>query len=477
MGWPPDRENSQLSFGWERPTVYTLGSGGVSATAIGSLTSAIAASYYVGQVIRVLSGNQAGALYWVIDNGSYTFTVQGNHTPNESGNAIGSGDRIAVSTRGIIPASLTNYNRYLGIVNAWTPPHKEQEVKSHFSHGSGVTRQKSFVTMEKFDGGSLPIIFQGRPEILMSMGKITCTGTDKAGGGGSTLSSAVYAWDNQISVGSKANYTTNDYIQIDTGTNAEVRKISGSVGSTFTLDHPLDYSHASGATCNEVEAPWTVTVKPATTINRTFCVVEGLTDPEGDNNPIIRIWPGCHTNSTELSSEENTEFKGTIGFMAMNQSITDDGTYTLPTVTLTAAGATEDPYFHDNSAIQHNSVDLAIVRSISTSWSWNMEPVRCHGANNGKKPYMYVRKYPTFDGSGKYMVTNDYLISKVDSTERDGYVLLTRGTNDSIQINWEDTIIGDKWNPPDEGPYEGEFTLNPEYVYYTIIIDDTAPMY
>ena len=477
--YPYDRENSQLSFGWERPTNATLSGGTThSATAISGL-SGLTASALAGQMCRVLSGNQAGYIYWIIDNATTTLTVQGLHTPNESANAIGSEDRLAYSTRGIIPADIGSYNRWFGVVNAWTPPHFEQESDNLYSHGSGVKRIKPYVTKETYNGGSMPIMLQGRPEILLACGKATTTGSDTTGGGGSTLNGAAYAWENRIDITDDSDYSANDYIQIGVTSSAEVRKLeSNPTGSVWILDHPLDYSHADDAACNQVQTPWVTTVTPSTTVNRTWAEVEAISDPEADETDLVRIWAGNHLDSFEFSSTEDTEFGVTIGHVAMTHNYDDDGTYTKPTVTLTADGATEDPYFHDSSTIQHNSVDLAIVTELSGKWSWNLEAVRPHGANNGKKPYIYVRKYPEFDVSGSYIPVNTFLLSKVDDTERDGYLTLTRATTDYIKISWTDTIIlSDKWDAPESGHYEGNFTASPEYLSIEISIDDTVPMY
>jgi len=478
MAFPYDRENMALTFGWERPVVTTCGSSAVTATTIPDVGSGLTTNELAGQMLRVLSGDQKGEIYWIVSNTSTDIVVQGNHTPTDTTlGSIANTDRLAYSTNGV--GSLSTCTLWPGIINGFTPPTREQTVESYYAHGSGVVRQISFVTQINYTGGSLPVLFQGRPELLLALGKVAITGTDKAGGGGSTLNGSVMAWDNQIIVDSAANYAADDYIQVSTGTSAEVRKITNVNGTTITLDHPLDYSHDDGATCNEVEAPWTYTIWPSTPVNRSFSLVRVMSDPEGDQNPYIQFIKGCYVDSADFSSSEDQPFMGTLGIVAMDDTTDIEGTLTAPVGS--SAGQTENPYYWDNSAIQYNSVDIAIVRELNLNWNWNLEAIRCHGPNRSgdPKPYRFFRKYPSFGGSLKYIPVNTTLLTYAyDSTERDGYVTLTRSATDYIKLSWADTVVStDKWPSPESGYVTAENTLSPEYISIEVKLDDTHPFY
>ena len=453
-----DKENAQLSFAWERPTVATLGSKGVTASVIGSFTG-LTVNAYVGQMLRVLSGNQKGYIYHILSNTATRMTVEGIHAPNAT-SAIGSGDRVAWSTNGISPG-VSSVTTYLGTVETFQPPTREQEVQDYFSHGSGVTRAYSFVKKIKYQGGSLPVGLQGRPEILMGLGRTAITGTDSGSGGGSTLSASVQPWDNTISITSATGYLANDYIQIDTTTSAEVRKISSIDGTTFTLDQPLDYAHASGATCNEVVAPWTYTIYPSAALNRSFTVLRAFSDPAGDDNDVIEEWHGNYIESASFSSGEDQELQATIGFRGMTYTRTTDGT-SKPTVTVDTA----NPYFWDGSTVNYNSVAIGIIREFAAEWSWDLEDVYAHGGFTTKRPYRIYRKRPSFTGNYTYIPVSDTLKGYGDvATEYDSYVQLTRSATDYFKLSFVDAVvIKDDWPTPESGYVTGDHQMSPEQI-------------
>ena len=87
----------------------------------------------------------------------------------------------------------------------------------------------------------------------------TATGTDVVGGGGSTVSNAAAVGDRYIRAVSVVNYAVGDYIQTvssDTS-NQEIRRIIRIDGTTLYLDFPIGFNHASGASLNEITAPFT----------------------------------------------------------------------------------------------------------------------------------------------------------------------------------------------------------------------------
>jgi hypothetical protein len=127
----------------------------------------------------------------------------------------------------------------------------------------------------KFAGSVTGPIFPSNAMALMvaSIGADAPAGygvTGTAGTGSTTLSGSVSAGASSVTVLSATGFTTGQVVQIDsnnpaTPTTSECRKITVS-GTTFTLDQPLVYGHASGATITGVVAPYTHTINQANTL-------------------------------------------------------------------------------------------------------------------------------------------------------------------------------------------------------------------
>lgn len=100
------------------------------------------------------------------------------------------------------------------------------------------------------------------PVLLNLFGDYAVTGTPTGGGGSTTLTGPVVAGANTLPVAAVANFSPGDFIQVGTGTTAEVRKVLTAVTTTITLDSSvaggvLYYNHASAQTVVEVNGPYT----------------------------------------------------------------------------------------------------------------------------------------------------------------------------------------------------------------------------
>lgn len=94
--------------------------------------------------------------------------------------------------------------------------------------------------------------------LLGLLGDLTSTGT--ASTPTWTTSASISPGDSAITVTSGSSAVAGTYIQIDTGTNAEIVKVgSGSTGTSVTVDAttPIRFSHLSGITLTTVVAPFT----------------------------------------------------------------------------------------------------------------------------------------------------------------------------------------------------------------------------
>jgi len=98
--------------------------------------------------------------------------------------------------------------------------------------------------------------------LLNMFGDYAVTGTVAGGGGSTTLTSPATVGSNTLTVAAVTNFAAGDYIQIGTGTTAEVRKVLTAVSTTITLDSTvaggvLYYAHASAQAVVEVNGPYT----------------------------------------------------------------------------------------------------------------------------------------------------------------------------------------------------------------------------
>lgn len=99
--------------------------------------------------------------------------------------------------------------------------------------------------------------------VLLNMfGDYAVTGTPTGGGGSTTLTAQATAGASTLTVAAVTNFAAGDYIQIGTGTTAEIRKVLTAVSTTITLDSAflggaLYYTHASAQAVVEVNGPYT----------------------------------------------------------------------------------------------------------------------------------------------------------------------------------------------------------------------------
>ena len=125
-----------------------------------------------------------------------------------------------------------------------------------------------------------------------------------AGTGSTTLSGAASKGATSVTVASATGLTTGQIVQIDvngTGpaTTAECRKITVS-GTTLTLDQPLSYAHASGATVVGVVAPYTHVIQQANTL-------PSLTIEKNIGGQQSLQFAGCRVNKMDLKAPVGNE--------------------------------------------------------------------------------------------------------------------------------------------------------------------------
>jgi len=161
--------------------------------------------------------------------------------------------------------------------------------------------------------GSIPLIPQNGKILAMMLGAVADTGTDQpTAGGGSTLNGATVVGATTVILTAATDYSVNDYIQIDVGVNAEVRKITVVSTNTLTLDKKLLIAHANLAVCNEVIAPYTHAITGAA-ILPSMCLEAVYNDGTDD---FIRYFRGVKISGGTLSAAEEDKLKVTLDIEA-----------------------------------------------------------------------------------------------------------------------------------------------------------------
>lgn len=241
--------------------------------------------------------------------------------------------------------------------------------------------------------GSLPnvILLNGVP-LRFPIGTVATTGTDVGGGGGSTLNGATLKGALTIVVADGVDYDNNDFIQIDTGTTAEVRQIVSGAGAnglneTFVLNYPLMQAHATGVTLNEVTSTYTHTISEATELDSVTWHLTQRDSAETTANDLTRRYVGGMVNRMTLSAEEagmlrvswddvqfldevhNQQFHSAVGG-GTTEVDRFNGAITVPTPSF----PTNEPYYFSQSSLSLFGVEFARVRNFRLEVNNNVAP-------------------------------------------------------------------------------------------------------
>jgi len=462
-----DVENNQTSFGWEHPENITLVANTPTATTITGF-SGLTVNEYAGQCLRVLDGNQKGNTYWVIENTATAMTVQGSTTPNEGGNAIEAGARVAVSTNGIIPST---YDQWFGIVKGGTPPEAEVDIAEHRGHGY-KNRLASSINKIDYKGGKLPIQLQV-PRILMAMGdKVTSQGTTDA-----TLVTAInnathiMPWENVVTLDSVVGLVAGtSYLQFEGAQGYEVRKVTAINSNDVTLDVPLYLKHLDNEVVQTVVAPLTITVySGAKLAMRSFTIVDVTSDPYGVESDLIRTWSGCYLGQADFRGAIDKELLLDVQIWAMTDAI-DPAGVTKPSVT----PDTDEFYYWDDMTIEVNSVPVALGQKCDVSWNNNLEYKRALRGHKAKKPYRIESAIWSGKTAISFNPVNKVILSDLrDPSELDATVGWERGTNDTLSFDLQDGRAGGGKTPwPDQGKFETSFERMEESATLTIVTEE-----
>ena len=251
-------------------------------------------------------------------------------------------------------------------------------------------------------------LLNGYP-LRFPLGTVATTGTDSGGGGGSVTDGITYKGQYEFDVDSGTGYAADDYIQIGTGTTAEVRKVTAVSTNNIFIDYPVLFEHASGETCNEVIAPYTHTIIEAVELPGVSWQVKNRDSSETSTNDWVRRYFGGKIGQATLTAEEGGTLRmswESAPFINMNHnqyandSDTDMNKYDSAQLATTVEFPTSEPYYFSQGSITMFGEEFARITNFTININNNLEP-RYFIRNDGSE------RTPSeiFEGRREYSMT------------------------------------------------------------------------
>ena len=412
----------QISFAEEEWDVVDLAGSTVGASGITVLTG-LSVSKYAGQVMRSVGpGTSRGREWHVQDNDAVSITTE--EATVATAPALANTDDVAIETGGKA-VTTANITAWIGeFDNDQMLPDPKFSILRPHAHGVGQDPADQITQKVQYHA-PLKFIVQDWKFLFLALGREHTTGADKAAGGGSDVdeTNGTGIGNTHLDVTDATNYAALDYIQIGTGITAEVRKITAVATNALTLEHGMRFNHADTELCNEVEAPFTHTLRLADRLP-TFSL-SAVYDEATDEN---RVYHGGKVNRLTLKStvEGLVEAEMDCWF----QNCTPDNT--KPSVTID----TTDPYHYrmTDGGISINGVTYARIESFEFTVTRNLKEKYYHCDLSGNKPFEHIE--------GKRLV--DLKITIVP-TNMDIWDLLNAGTEFTVIINIDRTATSDEF--------------------------------
>lgn len=294
-----------------------------------------------------------------------------------------------------------------GVYETVTVPDMIPQIEPHYFLGAAAKRNwtVAYRGRQAFSGSLPNFILLNSYPLRFPIGSVATTGTD-SGAGGSTISIASGKGQRYITVTDRTGYANGDYIQIGTGTSAEVRQIiSGAAAGAgdLILNYPLLMAHPlTDATLNEVIAPFTHTISETVLLDSMSWHLQMKDSSETLANDFLRRYIGGKVNRATLRADEGgtlmmswdeVPFVDLIHNQRYHSSIgggaTDITKYAGAMIAPAGVGGdaphsagvlgtptypTNEPYYFSQSAISFFGVDFARIRSFSLEVNNNLEP-------------------------------------------------------------------------------------------------------
>jgi len=295
-----------------------------------------------------------------------------------------------------------------GIYDAVACPDLTPEITPYYFLNTAGNRNWTYAYRgrQTFNGSIANMILLNGFPIRFPIGSVATTGEDVGSGGAGTLTASSKG-QIEVTVSSATGWAAGDYIQIDTGANAEVRQVLAVNSTQLRLNYPLMMSHGAVLT-NEVEAPFVHTITEQAELDSVAWNVLFRDSSETAANDFIRRYVGGMVGSATFSADEGGMLRfswGGVNFldMAHNQyamtgvsgEIAKSSRALIdPTVEAggtgnvgiggarpNASGAlgnavypTTEPYYFSQGALYFFGVPFARIRSFSIDINNNLEP-------------------------------------------------------------------------------------------------------
>ena len=367
-------------------------------------------------------------------------------------------------------------DHWLGLVDTFTPPNVEVEMKQLNLAVSGSRNYShQFKAAETVSGGSMELMLNNGSWLYYALGGASYT-IDT--GDGSTA-----AWDS----------STNDFLLFDAGEKI-VRSISGNEYPLrlHTNNDPLtsggvdvdNYYIARNTaeidyTFTELNGDYLPSFALEVTYDKSTVEASTVIDSNTNNvNRYCRIFTGCQVNNLTLNFEEGQELRATVDMVTRRAFDAPNGFLPRRGVALGVgelqnySSTKEDnyPFLFSDGSIKLFGQNVTRVKSGNLTIANNIAPQRFIGNTNRQTMSAHIPAQRTYEIGLTMLVTDtelwDELRGQDEFDSSDGTNLIelkfTKGNGEEIEIKFDDYIIQNVNVPfpADKGPVEVEATIS-----------------
>jgi len=435
---------------------------------------------YVGCTIKIndLSSNDAVSYRTVTANNATTITI--DSAPNNSnGTAVTSDsglDATILSFGAPLYASrdgTTNTrihsDSWLGLVNSFTPPSVEVEMKQlNLAAAGGRNLDYQYKGAETVSGGSLDVSLNNGSWLYYALGKLTYTlsGTHTAlSGTNGENGIAVNATSNRI----VRTYEHNNYPEINDGSGGDLAATELTVYNNSDM-----FNYTFTEADDDVLPSFALDVVYRKSGQTNTTDIDNLTPHE---NMYSVLYTGCQVNSLALNFEEGQELKASVDMVS--RSAFDPPSDYVPlggNASLSALNSIENgrgmvnysdtkednyPFLFSDGSIKLFGQTMARVKGGSLTISNNLQPQRFIGQYNRKITSAHLPGQRTYEITLTMLITDTKLWDEMRQKEEStGVLQLTfeKSGGEKIEIKLNDYLINSVTVPfpDDKGPIEVE---------------------
>lgn len=360
----------------------------------------------------------------------------------------------AFGSFGVAPTSKA---RSIGIVRNVDVPAPANEWMKKWAVGAGREMHAAYLGKQLIEGLGVEYDLQYAESLFHVLGAhMSSVGTTPTNG--TTLNGATDIGDTSVTLASGTGYALNDYMQIGSGADAEVRQITDASGTpTFVLNRPLHFAHATALAVNEVVAPFTHTMSPGnmmvdSTVFPSFTLEVGYLDMGPD---MVLQFLGCVGDGFELSLEMDEVVKVSQKYHAAK--------LTKQTSAEALSIDALDAFEFTEGVVEYNNVELARMTGAKISYANGGSMKHYIRGADSRYAYEYIPDHIEV-GCTIDLVVDDAAI--FDSTSlmddvidpstsgRSLKLTLTRGATDYIELTG--TLYNESYKAP--VPESGEVT-------------------